>query len=236
MSRWLSAGNSVRGVPAIPRYYQAKTRLLDLVNELPDNTPFPPERELSDVFGMSRTTIRKALDELVLEGRLIRGAGRQGTAVAPRKQVHRIGLDALVQDLAAREQVVVRTSGAQDVINIESVLVRGDEPVGVRSTCLRASRFPGFAERYDGTTPLRQFLSDAYEIRFGDVHPWCTTALATPRVARLLDVRPATPLLSVAWLGHDLRGAPVERSWVVLRGDRAHLTMQGLRLSAPARP
>ena len=236
MSRWLSTGNSVRDVPAIPRYYQAKTRLLDLVNELPDNTPFPPERELSDVFGMSRTTIRKALDELVLEGRLVRGAGRQGTAVAPRKKVHRIGLDALVQDLAAREQVVVRTIGTQDMINVESVLVRGDEPVGVRSTYLRASRFPGFAERYDGTTPLRQFLSDAYEIRFGDVHPWCTTALATPRVAGLLDVRPATPLLSAGWLGHDLRGAPVERSWAVLRGDRAHLTMRGLPLSAPARP
>ncbi|SDM50474.1 GntR family transcriptional regulator [Lentzea albidocapillata subsp. violacea] len=221
-------------MPAIPRYFQAKTRLLDLVNELPDNTPFPPERELSDVFGMSRTTIRKAMDELVLEGRLVRGAGRQGTAVAPRKQVHRIGLDALVQDLAAREQVVVRTIGAQDVINVESVLVRGDEPVGVRSTYLRASRFPRFAERYDGTTPLRRFLSDAYGMRFGELCPWCTTALATPRVAGLLDVRPATPVLSVAWLGHDLRGTPVERSWVVLRGDRAHLTMQDL--SAPARP
>ncbi|MCX2949242.1 GntR family transcriptional regulator [Lentzea sp. NEAU-D7] len=222
-------------MPATPRYYQAKTRLLDLVNELPDNTPFPPERELSDVFGMSRTTIRKALDELVLEGRLVRGAGRQGTAVAPRGRIHRIGLDALVQDLAAREQVVVRTIG-QDVVNVESVLVRGDEPVGVRSACLRASRFPGFAERYDRTTPLRRFLSDAYEVRFGEVCPWCTTALATPRVAGLLDVRPATPLLSVAWLGHDHRGAPVERSWAVLRGDRARLTMQSPRLSAPARP
>ncbi|MCR3752534.1 GntR family transcriptional regulator [Lentzea californiensis] len=218
-------------MPAIPRYFQAKTRLLDLVNELPDNTPFPPERELSDVFGMSRTTIRKAMDELVLEGRLVRGAGRQGTAVAPRKQVRRISLDALVQDLADREQVVVRTIGAQDVVNVESVLVRGDEPVGVRSTYLHASRFPGFAERYDRTTPLRKFLSDAYEVRFGEPCPWCTTALATPRVAGLLDVRPATPVLSVGWLGHDLRGAPVERSWVVLRGDRAHL-----RLSAPARP
>ncbi|WP_177320946.1 GntR family transcriptional regulator [Lentzea waywayandensis] len=210
-------------MPAIPRYYQAKARLLDLLGELPGNTPFPPERELSDVFGMSRTTIRKAMNELVLEGRLIRGTGRQGTTVAPPQHVHRLSLDAVVQDLATREQVAVRITG--DVLGVESVLVRGDEPIGVRSTYLRASRFPGFAARYDRTTPLRKFLSDAYEIRFGELHPWCTTALATPRVAGLLDVRPATPVLSIAWLGHDFRGVPVERSWVVLRGDRAHLTM-----------
>lgn len=210
---------------AIPRYYQAKTKLLDLLSELPDNTPFLPERELAGLFGMSRTTIRKALDELVLEGKLVRRAGRQGTAVAPRKQVHRLSLDALVQDLATREPTVVRTIGAQDVINFESVLVRGDEPIGVRSTYLRASQFPGLADLYDPGKPLRRFLVERYRIRFGEVHPWCTTTLATPRVAGLLDVRPATPVLSIAWLAHDVRGVPVERSWVVLRGDRAHLTM-----------
>jgi GntR family transcriptional regulator len=212
-------------VSAIPRYYQAKTRLLDLLSELPDNTPFPPERELAELFGMSRTTIRKALDELVLEGKLIRKAGRQGTAVAPRKQLHRLSLDALVQDLATRESVVVRTIGAQDVINFESVLVRGDEPIGVRSTYLRASQFPGLAELYDRAKPLRRFLVDRYKIRFGELHPWCTTALATPRIAGMLEIKPATPVLSIAWIAHDVRGVPVERSWVVLRSDRAHLTL-----------
>ena len=213
-------------MPAVPRYYQAKTRLLDLLSALPDHTPFPPERELAEQFGMSRTTIRKALDELVLEGKLIRRAGRQGTSVAPRSQVHRLSLDALVHDLATREPAVVRTAGAQDVLNVESVLVRGDEPVGVRSTYLRASRFPGFAELYDGSTPLRTFLADSYRLRFGELHPWCTTALATPRIAGMLEIRPSTPVLSIAWVAHDARGAPIERSWVVLRGDRTHLTMQ----------
>ncbi|MFJ5990347.1 GntR family transcriptional regulator [Lentzea sp. NPDC092896] len=213
-------------MPAIPRYYQAKARLLDLLGDLPGNTPFPPERELSDEFGMSRTTIRKAMNELVLEGRLIRGTGRQGTTVAPPAQVHRLSLDALVQDLATREQAAVRIT--RDVLSVESVLVRGDEPIGVRSTCLSASRFPGFAERYDDT-PLRKFLSATYRVRFGELRAWCTTTLVTPRLARLLDVRPATPVLSISWL--DL----VERSWVVLRGDRAHLTMAQVQGSAQFR-
>ncbi|GGN09742.1 HTH-type transcriptional repressor DasR [Lentzea pudingi] len=226
MSRWLSRTPSVRTV--IPRYYQAKARLIDLLGDLPGHSAFPPERTLSDVFGMSRTTIRKALEELVLEGRLIRGTGRQGTFVAPQGRIHRITLDALVQDAVTRERPEVRA--LVDLVNAESVLLHGDEPIGVRSTYLRAERFPRFAERYDGT-PLRRFLTDTYDIRFGDPHPWCTTARATPRVATLLDVRPATPVLSVGWVGTDSTGAQVERSWVVLRGDRAQLA-----LSAPARP
>ncbi|GAB2863980.1 hypothetical protein GCM10027200_75460 [Lentzea nigeriaca] len=71
----------------------------------------------------------------------------------------------------------------------------------------------------------RRFLVDRYEIRFGELHPWCTTALATPRIVGMPDVKPATPVLSMAWIAHDVRGVPVERSWVVPRGDRAHLTL-----------
>ncbi|WP_329790584.1 GntR family transcriptional regulator [Lentzea sp. DG1S-22] len=207
----------------VPRYYQAKAKLLDLLNERQDNTPFPPERVLSDLFGMSRATIRKALDELVLEGRLVRGAGRRGTAVAPRRPVHRLGLDALVRDLASRESTTVRPA-AQDLVVVESVLVHGDEPIGVRSESLRASRFPGLARLYDRTTPLPKFLRDNYGFESA-AQPQCATALATPHVAARLEVRAATPLLSVTWLSHDPRGQAVARSAVFLRSDRAHLAL-----------
>ncbi|MGI5507072.1 GntR family transcriptional regulator [Lentzea sp. CA-135723] len=185
----------------IPRYYQAKARLLDLLDGLPGHTPFPPERALSDLIGMSRSTIRKALDELVLEGRLLRGTGRQGTTVAPRRQPLRITLHALLQDQIPRERTTTRTTNG--VTTVESVLLHLDEPIGVRRTLLRAP-----------ACRLRQS------------EPWCTTTLATPRVARLLNVRAATPLLAVAWLGHDREGVPRERSSVVLRGDRARLALQ----------
>ncbi|GLY46674.1 GntR family transcriptional regulator [Lentzea sp. NBRC 102530] len=207
----------------VPRYYQAKTRLLDLLDDLPGHTPFPPERALSDLLRVSRSTIRKALDELVLEGRLLRGTGRQGTTVAPPGQPHRIALHALTADQLPRERTT--TSTRNDVTTVESVLVHLDDPIGVRQTHLHA--LPGFATRYDPGTPLREFLATAYRLRQSE--PRCTTALATPRVASLLNVRPATPLLAVSWLGHDTTGATRELSRVVLRSDRAHLTLPQVR-------
>ncbi|WP_394621950.1 GntR family transcriptional regulator [Lentzea sp. JNUCC 0626] len=202
----------------MPRYYQAKTQLLTLLDDLPGHTPFPPERALSDLLRMSRSTIRKALDELVLEGRLLRGTGRQGTTVAPPEQPHRITLHALTNDQIAREHTTISTRN--DVTTIESVLVHLDNPIGVRQTHLH--RLPGFTARYDPGTPLTEFLT-TYRLRQSE--PRCTTALATPRVASLLHVRPATPLLAVSWLSHDNTGAPRERSRVVLRSDRVHLTL-----------
>lgn len=212
---------------AVPRYYQARTRLTELVNGIPDGAPFPSERELADLLGMSRTTVRKALDDLVLQGKLIRGAGRQGTVVATRVRPHRVSVHALVNDVSPRRSVSMRHIGDEhDLVHIEWVLLgEDDERVGLKSTYLPAGRFRDFVDRYDPELPLRRFLRDQYGIRFAETHPWSTTVLAAPRVARLLDVRATTPMMSLAWVSRDVAGLPVERSWTALRGDRTHLTM-----------
>ncbi|GLZ28644.1 GntR family transcriptional regulator [Lentzea sp. NBRC 105346] len=212
---------------AVPRYYEARSRLTELANGIPDGAPFPSERELADLLGMSRTTIRKALDDLVLQGKLIRGAGRQGTVVASRAQTRRLSVTALVNDLVPRRTVSFKHVGdTHDLVHVEWVLhADDDQPIGLKSSYLPAARFRDFVERYDPATPLRRFLRDHYSIRFAETHPWCTTVLATPRVARLLDTRPTTPMMSLAWVSRDTAGVPVERSWTALRGDRTHLTM-----------
>src|SRR5690242_6330835 len=78
------------GVPAaaaglrLPKYYQVKRQLLELTAALDAGSPVPPERELARSYGTSRTTVRQALAELVIEGRLLRMQGK-GTFVAKPK-------------------------------------------------------------------------------------------------------------------------------------------------------
>ena len=66
----------------VPKYSQLREILLDLVEtELDEDQSIPSERELSARFGLSRMTVRQAVDHLVSEGRLYRVQGK-GTFLA----------------------------------------------------------------------------------------------------------------------------------------------------------
>lgn len=70
-----------------PLYQQLRRALRDAIEDqrLSAEEALPPERELAEEFGVSRITVRKALDALVGEGMLTRRQGA-GTFVAARAE------------------------------------------------------------------------------------------------------------------------------------------------------
>jgi len=69
---------------SIPLYQQLQVKMLNQFKNLSPLTPIPSERELCDLFGVSRPTVRRALEELEQEGELVRLAGK-GTFIADKK-------------------------------------------------------------------------------------------------------------------------------------------------------
>src|ERR1700760_2696138 len=67
-----------------PKYYSVKRHLLEFIGSLDPGAAVPTERELALQMQTSRTTVRQALGELVVEGRLVRRQG-SGTYVAEPK-------------------------------------------------------------------------------------------------------------------------------------------------------
>ncbi|GLW05319.1 GntR family transcriptional regulator [Microtetraspora sp. NBRC 13810] len=87
----------------VPKYFQLREILLDLMesNELPIGAAIPSERDLCQQFGLSRMTVRQAVDHLVSEGRLHRVAGK-GTFVARPKIEMALRLTSFSDDMRAR--------------------------------------------------------------------------------------------------------------------------------------
>jgi len=72
----------------IPMYYQLKKIILDMIKDgrLKPGDMIPTEMELSEIYGISRTTTRQAIMELVTEGQLYRVKSK-GTFVAEKRVV-----------------------------------------------------------------------------------------------------------------------------------------------------
>ena len=75
----------LNGLGNLPLYQQLQRALRDAIDRrlLGADDAIPPERDLAGEFGVSRITVRKAIDGLVNEGLLVRRQG-SGTFVKAR--------------------------------------------------------------------------------------------------------------------------------------------------------
>ena len=80
---------------------ETRDRVLDLIEQLGVGESIPSERQLSADLGVSRLTVRAALDELVREGYLVRRRG-SGTFVSEPKIAQELTLTSFTDDMRAR--------------------------------------------------------------------------------------------------------------------------------------
>lgn len=144
------------GVPEhgrVPKSFAAKDELLVIVDGLAEGDPLPPERDLAERLGVSRATIRQAVREILLAGRVKR-MGRNTVKAGP-KLTQPLSLSSYTEGVRSQGRtpgriVVQQTVIAADesladdldidlgapVIHLERVLLVDDERVGLESTYL----------------------------------------------------------------------------------------------------
>lgn len=213
-----------------------RTRLDELLADLVEGDPVPAERDLAMRFGVARDTVRQALHELLLEGRIQR-RGR-GTVVAKPKLTQPLSLRSYTEGaermgrkpgriLVTWEDVEATAELAagldikvgEPVMHLERVLLADNERIGLESTYLPAFRFAGLYQSFDPATSLYAAIRET-GVRFASAEEVIETILATPREAGLLATTTAMPMLHLRRRSLDGHGQPIEMVRALYRGDR----------------
>ena len=216
--------------------HAVRTALDDILEGLVEGDAFPPERELAVRFGVARETIRQALQELLVGGRIER-RGR-GTVVSKPKLVQPLSLKSYtegaqrmgrkpgrllvtLEDVAATAELAVTLDVADGapVMHLERVLLADGQRIGLESTYLPRHRFGDFDETFDPTTSLYAAIR-ATGVEFGSAVERVETVLASPREAALLESTTAMPMLRLNRRSLDTEGRPIEVVRSLYRGDR----------------
>jgi GntR family transcriptional regulator len=204
-------------------------------HELNPGDPLPSERALCEKFGVSRMTVRQAVDALVVEGLLERVHGR-GMFVAPPKvdlqvrltsfteEMHRRGMTPSVRHLVTeRSTASVRVADKLEiepgdpVVHLHQLRLADGEPMCVLHTWLPDVLVPGLVD--DGAPDsLYAALGER-----GLLPAWGEDTVdageADPSESALLGIRDRGPVLRIARraFSGDLA---VEYSECVYRSDR----------------
>lgn len=240
---------AAEGGGAVPKYYEVRQWLRQQIDGLPPGTPVPPERTLSDRFNISRTTVRQALHDLAVEGRIVRMQGR-GTFVAPPKVNQNLQLTSYTQDMRSQglrpgarlidvavieSEINVATGlGLEEgapVTRLERLRYANGEPMAVETVYLDHNRFPGIGDKLDEDVSLYSILETEYSVVPAHGEETIETVLAPPSVSRLLGTDSTTPMLMLTRTSRDADDRPVEYVRSLYRGDRFRLTT---RLSRPS--
>jgi len=216
--------------------YLVRTGLEELLADLVEGDPVPPERDLATRFGVARDTVRQALHDLLLEGRIQR-RGR-GTVVAKPKLTQPLSLRSYTEgaermgrkpgrilvtweDVEATAELAAGLDVAvgETVMHLERVLLADDERIGLESTYLPLSRFAGLYQTFDPETSLYAAIRAA-GVQFASAEERIETILPTPREAALLLTTTAMPMLHLRRRSRDADGRPIEMVRALYRGDR----------------
>jgi len=164
-----SRGEGTKVGRSVLKYVRVRDYLRSLVtHELSAGDTIPSERLLCEQFGVSRMTVRQAVDALVVEGLLDREQGR-GTFVAPTKVDLEVRLASFGEEMARRgmepsskvlaAEVVAATPDIADALDIlpgervfylHRVRFADGEPMAIEQSWLSCQLVPGL---FDGALP-----------------------------------------------------------------------------------
>ncbi|MBZ1504875.1 MAG: GntR family transcriptional regulator [Latilactobacillus curvatus] len=224
-----------------PLYNQLVDALkIKIENEMNVNDRLPSERELSIQYGLSRTTVRIALNELELMGYVHRQHGK-GTFVSNvikgqtdlsgtysfTEQMKSLGKDPETQILSFKtmkaNQFIAEGLGIEqdtEIIKIKRLRLADKEPMMLERTYLPLSKFPDLNLESLQSAPLYDLFIKKYNQTVKVADEILSVGIMTAKDAQQLKFYEGAPVLKLKRTTYNNKNEIIEYTLSVARGDK----------------
>ena len=224
----------------LPLYYQLADIIKEKIesDELQEHDKLPAERELCDIYSVSRATVRQAMQELEIEGYVYKAHGK-GTFVMSKKikqdlqnfysftkEMEKIGKKpaSLVAEFGVTEcslkiaQKMGMPVGSK-VYKFVRLRLADNEPMMLETTYLPYNRFQGLTKEMLETQPLYDILTTRYDTTLTMAEESFVPVATREHEAELLHSIPKSPALMVERLTYE-ESSVIEYTVGIVRGDK----------------
>jgi len=238
----------------VTKQRETRERVLELIEPLGVGDAIPSERQLGTDLGVSRLTVRAALDELVREGYLVRRRGA-GTFVAEPKVPKGMDVRSFSDDMRRRGLVpasrtldlravpagarlgrMLHVSPAEPVLAIKRLRLADGEPMAIELLNVRASLVPGLSGDDLEQSSFYDLLASRYEIEIVGGTQTVEPTVTNDEESTALGVPLHSPALLFERVTRAGTGDVIEFTTSTYRGDRYRLVTELGVGGRPAQP
>jgi GntR family transcriptional regulator len=223
---------------------ETRERVLELIEPLSVGDAIPSERQLGIDLGVSRLTVRAALDELVREGYLVRRRGA-GTFVAEPKVAKGIDITSFSDDMRARGLTpesrtldlhvemagarlgrILHVSPSEGIISVKRLRLADGEPMAIELLHTRSSLVPGLTGADLEQNSFYDLLADRYGISIVGGTQTVEPTVTNEEESGALGVPLHSPALLFERVTRASTGDIVEFTSSTYRGDRYRIVTE----------
>jgi GntR family transcriptional regulator len=222
---------------------QSETRdlVLDLLEQLEVGQAIPSERQLSSDLGVSRLTLRAALDDLAREGYVVRRRGA-GTFVGEPKIAQELTMTSFTDDMrrrglrpssrtlelrvspaGARLGRLLHVSPSEPVVIASRLRLADGESMAIETVHVRETHIPGLTARDLEEQSFYELLRDRYGIVVVGGTQTIEPTVTDEDESAALGVPLHSPAFRFERVTHADTGEIVEFVESIYRGDRYRL-------------
>ena len=223
---------------------EIRERVMELIESLEVGQAIPSERRLCEQLGVSRLTLRAALDDLVREGHLTRRHG-SGTFVSRPKIAQPLTLTSFSEDMRRRGMVPgsrtleleVMPAGArlgrrlqlspeEPVLRVKRLRLADGEPMALEVLHVPAALVPGLSQADLENRSFYELMEERYGVAISSATQTIEPTVTSAEESAALGVPLHSPVFLFERTTLTVSGRPMEFVRSFYRGDRYQLVTE----------